>query len=51
MGLEAAGEVIACGSEVRNHSVGDAVCVGVGGCIANRLRCHEVSAVPMPANV
>lgn len=51
VGMECAGVVVRCGSDVKDHKVGDKVLAMQGGCIANRIRCHEKAAYRMPANL
>ena len=51
VGIECAGQVVRVGTGVKRHKVGDKVLAMQGGCIANRLRCHELAAFKMPSNV
>jgi thioester reductase-like protein len=51
VGMECAGVVIRCGDKVRDHQIGDKVLAMQGGCIANRICCHEKAAYAMPKNL
>ena len=51
VGMECSGEVVRCGSEVKDHKVGDKVLAMQGGCIANRIICHEKAAYRLPSNL
>ena len=51
IGIECCGEIARVGSAVTRHKVGDRVAAMKGGCIANRIRCHEWAAFELPSNL
>ena len=52
IGFECAGVVAQVGEAVTTLRIGDNDVMAMhGGCIANRIRCHEMAAFPMPGNL
>ena len=51
IGIECYGEIAKIGSNVTRHKVGDKVVARQGGCVANRLRCHQWQAFELPSNL
>jgi len=51
VGLECSGIIVQIGSLVQQHKVGDCVIALYGGCIANRIMCHEAIARHLPDNI
>jgi thioester reductase-like protein len=51
LGMECSGIVTKVGPNVSTVQVGERVIAMKAGCIANKVQCHELSAVPCPANL